>query len=129
MRALFNEADAGPIADVEVGMQVVDTTGARLGVVADLSMSDRSALTTQGNEFHPIGGQLRELLGVFSRDIVMEPRVREPVRTRLMRVGYLKIVAPGRSHRARYVRADRIAGVRGNCVELSVCDNEIDTEA
>jgi hypothetical protein len=128
MTALFNEVDAGPIADVQVGMQVVDAAGTRLGVVTDLSMSDRAAITTQGNEFHPIGGQLRQLLGVFSSGIVVEPRVREPVRTRLMRVGYLKMIGPGRTH-SRYVRADRIARVRDNCVELLVRDKEIDAEA
>jgi hypothetical protein len=127
MTALFNEVDAGPIADVMVGMQVLDAAGKQLGVVTDLSMSDRAAITTHGNEFHPIGGQLRRLVGVFSSDIVVEPRVREPVRTRLMRVGYLKIVGPGRS-RSRYVRADRIARVRDNRVELSVRDKEIDAE-
>jgi hypothetical protein len=128
MTALFNEVDAGPIADVQVGMQVVDAAGTRLGVVTDLSMSDRAAITTRGNEFHPIGGQLRQLVGVFSSGIVVEPRVREPVRTRLMRVGYLKMSGPGRSH-SRYVRADRIARVRDSCVELLVRDKEIDAEA
>jgi hypothetical protein len=129
MTVLFNEVDAGPIATVQVGMKVVDATGTQVGIVKDLSMSDPAAVTTRGDELHPIGGQLYRLVGIFSRDLGLEPRVREPVRTRLTRVGYLKIVGPGRAHGTRYVRADRIASVHDDRVELSIQDKEIDSEA
>ena len=50
----------------------------------------------------------------------MEPRVAEPLRTRLMRDGLQKLAAPGLLCHHRYVRADRIARVREGQVKLAV---------
>jgi hypothetical protein len=120
MSALFSTVYAGPIAGVEIGMPVVDVDGIPLGVVEYLNMSDPEAVTTEGNRLEPIGGWLRDLAGVLTGGNIMEPRVPEPLRTRLNRTGFIKLAAPGLLHHHRYVRADRIAQVRDGRVELSV---------
>ena len=128
MKALFSPIGAGPIADVEIGMQVVDVAGSELGFVRDVSISDPDAITTEGNEFRALGGQLAQLLSVVSSDVILEPRVREPLRTRLMRIGFIKVVGHGPGAKSHYVRADRIARVHGGRVELSVYLDDVDTE-
>jgi hypothetical protein len=79
-----------------------------------------SAVTTEGNQLVPVGGWLRDLASAVTGDSVLEPLVPEPLRTRLVRIGYIKLAAPGLLHHHRYVRADRIARVREGRVELAV---------
>jgi hypothetical protein len=91
-------------------------------------VSDPDAITTEGNEFRTLGGQLARFLNVLSGDVTLEPRVREPLRTRLMRIGFIKVVAHGPGAKSHYVRADRIARVHDHRVELSVGVEDVDTE-
>ena len=128
MKAVFNSTCAGPIADVEVGMPVVDVAGTELGFVSDVSISDPGAITTEGNEFRVLGGQLAHLLSALSSDISFEPRLREPVRTRLVRIGFIKVAGHRPGAKSHYVRADRIARVHDGRVELSVHVDDVDTE-
>ena len=120
MSTLFNAIDPGPIVRVELGMPVVDVDGTPLGVVEYLDMSDPEAVTTEGNRLLPAAGWMGDLATALTGDNVLEPQVPEPLRTRLMRTGYLKLAAPGFLHHHRYVRADRIARVREGRVELAV---------
>jgi hypothetical protein len=60
MKALFKPTGAGLIADVEVGMPVIDVAGSELGCVSDLRISDPGAITAEGNEFRVLGGQLAD---------------------------------------------------------------------
>jgi len=120
MSRLFSTVDAGPVAGVEIGMPVVDVDGTALGVVEYVDMSDPGAVTTDGNRLEPIGGWLRDLAAVITGGAIMEPLVPEPLRTRLVRTGFIKLAAPGLLHHHRYVRADRIARVRDGRVELAV---------
>ena len=128
MQTLFRPNMTGPIADVEVGMPVLDLAGNEVGTVRDVSMSDPEAITTEGNELRPLGGQLARFLSVLSSDITIEPRVREPLRTRLLRIGFIKVVGHGAGHKVHYVRADRIARVADGRVELSVDNDDVDAE-
>jgi hypothetical protein len=128
MKALFTPTGAGPVADVEVGMPVVDAAGSELGFVRDVSIGDSDAVTTEGNELRALGGWLARYLSVVSSDVSLEPRVREPLRTRLMRIGFIKVVGHGPMARSHYVRADRIARVHDGRVDLSVSVDDVDTE-
>ena len=120
MSRLFSTVDGGPIVGVEIGMPVVDVDGTPLGVVEYVDMSDPGAVTTEGNRLEPIGGWLRDLAAVITGGAIMEPLVPEPLRTRLVRTGFIKLAAPGLLHHRRYVRADRIARVRDGRVELAI---------
>jgi hypothetical protein len=117
---VFNGVDPGPIAGVEIGMPVIDVDGTPLGAVEYLDMSDPEAVTTEGNRHLPAAGWMGDLAAAFTGDNVMEPHVPEPLRTRLVRIGYIKLAAPGVLHHHRYVRADRIARVYEGRVELTV---------
>jgi nucleotide-binding universal stress UspA family protein len=118
--APFDTIDAGPIAGVEIGMPVVDVDGSKLGIVEYLDMSDPDAVTTEGNRLIPPRGWARYMASAWAGGNTLEPLVPEPLRTRLMRIGYIKLAAPGVLRRHRYVRADRIARVREGRVELTV---------
>jgi hypothetical protein len=120
MSTLFNVVDPGPIVGVEIGMPVVDVEGTPLGVVEYLDMSDPEAVTTEGNRLLPAAGWMRDLAAALTGDNVMEPHVPEPLRTRLVRIGYIKLAAPGLLCHQRYVRADRIARVCAGRIELTV---------
>lgn len=120
MSSPFNTIDAGPIAGVEIGMPVVDVDGRSLGVVEYLDMSDPGAATTEGNQLMPPAGWMRYVASAWAGGNTLEPLVPEPLRTRLMRIGCIKLAAPGLLHQHRYVRADRIAQVREGRVELTV---------
>ena len=120
MSAPFNTIDAGPIAGLEIGMSVVDVDGSSLGVVEYLDMSDPDAVTTEGNRLMPPAGWMRYVASAWAGGNTLEPLLPEPLRTRLMRIGYIKLAAPGLLHLHRDVRADRIAQVREGQVELKV---------
>jgi len=128
VKTVFNAVDPGPIAGVEIGMPVVDVDGTPLGVVEYLDMSDPEAVTTDGNRLMPTVGWMGDLASALTGDNVMEPHVPEPLRTRLVRIGYIKLAAPGLLHHQNYVRADRIARVHAGRVELTVRAEDVARE-
>ena len=71
---------------------------------------------------------MRNLAAALTGDNVMEPLVPEPLRTRLVRIGFIKLAAPGLLHHHRYVRADRIARVCEGRVELTVRAEDVTHE-
>jgi len=116
MNEPFNPADVGALDQVQPKMKVVDADGVELGSVEDISMSDAGAITTAGEDF----GRSEGILGGRGWIGGREPRVREPLRTRLLRIGYIKLAGHNLPHHQRYVRADCIARVENGRVELSV---------
>jgi|SRR6266536_5127133 len=112
-------AHASPIELVHEGMTVVDSAGKKVGTVEGLKMGDPGAATEQGNELQDQGllGDIAEALGGDER----EPDVPGPIRTRLLRSGYIKVDSPGfLIETDRYVAADQIASVTGDTVRLRV---------
>ena len=126
--SLLSPVDTEPIAHVEPGMLVVDSKGVTLGIVEDFSMSDPEAVTVEGNQIQSAPGWWDDVARVFGGQDFLEPRVAEPLRTRLERTGFLKLAGPGLLHHERYVRADRIARVRDGRVELSVPKERVNSE-
>jgi hypothetical protein len=118
------DARKNPIEAVQEGMPVVDRAGRRIGTVELVRMGDPGAATTRGSEQGGTG-----LIGAMVDAVTgSEPEVPEPLRSRLVRAGYLKIDGPGLGDADRYVRADRIASVDGGTVRLSVAAEELATE-
>jgi hypothetical protein len=128
MSAVFSPLAAAPIEQVEIGMPVMDSAGTPIGTVEDVNMNDPDAVTAAGNEFRPVSGWLGDLARAFSTDDGLEPHIREPMRTRFVRIGYLKLSAPGRMHHGRYVRADRIARVENGRVELALTSDQLNCD-
>jgi hypothetical protein len=96
------------MTQIREGMQVVDDSGAKVGVVAELKMGDPSAITPAGQRSHDMG------FGTF------EQRVPEHLAARLLRTGYIKIKRGGIFRRDAYAGADEIADVRDDVVTLAV---------
>ena len=101
---------------IHEGMRVVDANGEEIGKVADLQMGDPDAVTVsdepQPGFFAPI----------FGGD---EPDVAEPMRSQLLRVGYVKVDGKGLIHTDRYLTAAVIGRVTGETVHLTVAKDSL----
>ncbi|MFP5346094.1 MAG: hypothetical protein ACLGIA_03575 [Actinomycetes bacterium] len=108
------------IDDVEPGMRVVDADGQEVGTVVDVKMGDPAAATAQGEE--PLtGGSLLDTVSLTGT----EPDVPEEMRSRLLRLGFLKIDGKGLFTGDLFVAADRVDRVEGDTVRLSVGKDEV----
>lgn len=119
---VFSTPDLGPIEQVRQGMQVIDSTGAELGKVELVKMGD-PARTSLGADAPRDGGFLQGVAEVFGHE--SEPDVPEGLRDRLMRVGFIKVDGKGLATSARYVMADKIAGVSGDAVRLKISKDQM----
>jgi hypothetical protein len=100
------------IERVQEGMHVIDADGKDIGSVQSLKMGDPEALTTEGNEPTVSAGYIP-----LTTD-ADEPAVPEPLRSDLLRVGYVKVDGPDLFDNDRYLRADVIERVEGDKVYL-----------
>ena len=87
-------------------------------------MSDAGAITTAGEDV----GRSQGIFGGKGWIGGREPRVPEPLRTRLLRIGYIKLDGHDLPHHQRYVRGDCIARVDNGRVELSVRKEDLAAE-
>src|SRR5688500_481828 len=97
---------------VHEGMRVIDAKGDDIGYVAHFKMGDPEALTTKGNEPTVSAGYIP------LSDDADEPEVPEPIRSDLLRVGYIKVDGPDLFDTDRYLRADVVERVEGEKVFL-----------
>ena len=97
---------------VQEGMRVIDANGEDIGYVAHFKMGDPEALTTAGNEPTVSAGYIP-----LSSD-ADEPEVPEPIRSDLLRVGYIKVDGKGLLDYDRYLRADVVERIDGEKVYL-----------
>jgi hypothetical protein len=116
--ALFNR--------IQEGMHVMDASGEDIGRVDLIRMGDPQATTaTAGNEDRgstPLDF-VAEAFGAES-----EPDVPEPLRSRLVREGYLKLDSANLLEADRYVPANYVRGVTNERVELNVRKQELARE-
>jgi hypothetical protein len=115
-----------PISHVHEGMRVVDAVGEEVGKVQFVRMGDPEAITTEGNEGRPT-----ELMGKIASAVLpeeREPDVPEPLRTRLLRTGYVKIDGPDLRDTDRYASSTQVREVSGDTVLLSVARRQLPVE-
>ncbi len=107
------------IAQVRPGMTVVDATGEELGTVDYVRMGDPGAAT--------VGADLPADPGFFEAIFAghSEPDLPEPLRSRLLRLGFIKIDGAGWIDTDRYVTADFIDRVSGDTVTLTATKHSI----
>ncbi|CAA9559278.1 MAG: hypothetical protein AVDCRST_MAG19-1669 [uncultured Thermomicrobiales bacterium] len=105
----------GIINAVRPGMRVVDASGEELGTVDDVKMGDPGAAT--------VGADMLAEPGLFGADA--EPDVPEPLRSRLLRFGYVRIDVKGWFDTDRYLTADLIGRVSGDAVILTVAKDRV----
>jgi len=111
-----------PLNAVQTGMHVIDARGEDVGQVDQIHMGDADAVTTAGNEDRSptLLDRAAEALGAEA-----EPDVPEPLRSRLVREGYLKLDSSRLLEADRYVPADYVRGVSDGKVQLSVRREEL----
>ena len=109
---------SGPIGMVREKMKVVDANGDELGKVDYVHLGDPQAATTAGQTMDVTGNSLVEDAAMAFGGGV-EPSVDEPLRSQLLRTGFVKIDGKGWFGSDRYVPADQIASVSGDTVTLS----------
>ncbi|HET7055721.1 MAG TPA: hypothetical protein VFI12_04610 [Thermomicrobiales bacterium] len=121
-----NTGDAGPIEKVHKGMHVVDAAGDDIGRVEFVKMGDPQAATI-GADADTRDGLAENFAEIFGWD--GEPDLPPALAARLMRVGFIKIDSKGLFAKDRYVAADRIAGVSGDTVRLTVNKDDMAEES
>jgi uncharacterized protein YrrD len=115
----------GGIKEVMEGMRVLDASGEELGKVEIVKIGDPEAVTV-GADMPREGGIIEDIAEAFGG--VEEPAVPEPLRSRFLRSGYIKIDGKGWIDTDRYVSAEHIAGVTGDTVTLTLPKDQILSE-
>jgi hypothetical protein len=110
------------IERVQEGMHVFDADGVDIGAVQSLKMGDPEAVTTAGNEPTVSAGYVP-----LTSD-ADEPDVPEPLRSDLLRVGYIKIDGRDLFDHDRYVRADVLERIDGDKVYLRLPKSRLAAE-
>lgn len=98
-------------------MRVIDSAGEEIGTVQLVRMGDPDAVTTEGEDSTG-GGLLGGVADAFGFED--EPDLPGTLRRCLLHLGLVKVDGHGLFSKDRYVRADRVAGVSGQTVHLSV---------
>lgn len=136
-RSMGGEAGSGPMTRVTEGMSVVDANGEELGRIESVVMGDATAATTAGQEYAaepdpdlvvgaPAGsasttagaGVVAGLGGIFGGGD--GPDLAEPMRSQMLRAGYVKIDGKGWFGSDLYASADQVADVSNGVVRLNV---------
>jgi hypothetical protein len=118
----FNDS----MSRVERGMRVIDARGDEVGKVDLVRMGDAEAVTTAGNDGSPT-----DLMGRVAQAVLpdeREPDVPEPLRTNLLRTGYMKIDGPDLRDTDRYASSEQVREVSGDTVRLKVARDALATE-
>ena len=102
-------SDPGPLAQVREGMRVVDTSGDEVGVVKDVRMGDKEAVTDSGESTQDVG--------LFSG--TEDTGLSEQARHRLARTGFVQISKSGIMSGSVYAAGDEVARVEDDVVHLS----------
>jgi hypothetical protein len=121
----FNRSETSPLGRIREGMHVVDEAGNDVGRVEYVQMGDEGATTTAGNEERSRGP-----LGVVAEAVggEREPDVPEPLRSRLVRSGYIKVDGPNLLDTDRYVSSEHVREVSGDRVRLDIRKDEMAPE-
>lgn len=113
-----------PIERVQKGMNVFDPTGERLGEVEYVQMGDARAATSPADRDQTPGF----IEAVVEAVTGPEPDVPQPLRSRLLRTGYIKVDGPGLTDRDRYVPAGYIDRIEADRVWLTHTIHDIPRE-
>jgi len=122
---MHSNVNSATIARVQEGMRVVDATGEDIGKVAYVKMGDPDAVTTQGNE-RTTTGLTERFAEVVAPD--GEPDMPEPLRTNLLRTGFIKIKGHGLFSKDHYVSSERVRDVSGDDVRLDVAKDSLEKD-
>lgn len=115
----------GDVNQIREGMRVIDAAGDEIGEVKSVSFGDPQAATTEGEEIDTGNTFVDDLVTPFAGGGDLD--VAEPARSRLLRMGYVKIDGKGWFDKDRYARMDEVAGVSGDEIRLRVGKDQLVT--
>jgi hypothetical protein len=110
------------------GMKVVDAAGDEVGKVAYIKMGDPDAATVDEASVDDRPGLIADI-GEALTVTGTEPDVPDPLRSQLLREGFVRIDAKGWFTGDRYVAASQIAGVSSDTVRLTVTKDALAKES
>src|SRR5262245_41876376 len=118
-----------PLEQVTEGMKVVDAAGAEIGTVEFISMGDPGAATSEGNDIRYSQGNLLTDIAEAISDELPEPQLPEPLRSRFLIAGFIKIDGGGLGDSDWYASSDMLQGVSEDTVRLKVGKDALAEEA
>lgn len=104
---------------VRIGMTIVDVAGEEVGTVEDVNMGDAGTPSSGAGVpvEHGLAAALLAALG--------EPYAPEPLRRRLLRLGYVKVGGKGGDNTASYLTTDVIGWLAGDTLGLTVRQEDL----
>lgn len=110
-------------ADIREGMDVYDSTGARIGKVEDFMASDEDP-ATPAPEVVDVGDADRvpqgDLAHILARAFAPDDALPREVQEKLLREGFVRIDAAGLFAADRYITPDQIASASEDRLTLTV---------
>ena len=109
-----------PLSFIHEGMSVVDRNGKSIGSVDWVKMTDQNPDTARTEQLHADAADRDPTLIDIVAEAFRVDEIPDPLKTRLMREGFVRMDADGLLASDRYILPDQIAIVTGNRVILDV---------
>lgn len=110
-----------PLQDIRVGMKVFDSQGHHIGKVDNLKFPENAiAPDAEVAEVDDVIDDRDESIVDIIADAFGHEEIDEPLRSRLLREGYIHIDASGLFASDRFVLPEQISGLNAEGVQLNV---------
>ncbi len=110
-----------PLQDIRVGMKVFDSQGHHIGKVDDLKFPENAiAPGAEVAEVDDVIDDRDDTIVDIIADAFGREEVGEPLRSRLLREGYIHLDASGLFASDRFVLPEQISGLNAEGVQLNV---------
>ena len=110
-----------PLQDIRVGMKVFDSHGHHIGKVDDLKFPENAiAPGAEVAEVDDVIDDRDDTIVDIIADAFGREEVGEPLRSRLLREGYIHLDASGLFASDRFVLPEQISGLNAEGVQLNV---------
>jgi hypothetical protein len=107
--------------DIRIGMKVFDSEGHHIGKVDNLKFPENAiAPDTEVAEVDDVVDERGDTIVDVIADAFGHEEIEEPLRSRLLRDGYIHLDANGLFASDRYVLPEQIAGLNAEGIELNV---------
>ncbi|WP_336057689.1 hypothetical protein [Nitratireductor sp. CH_MIT9313-5] len=108
--------------DIHKGMRVEDVHGHEIGTVEWVHLSDENPDTAQTETVtaDPIGNERKSSFVDLILDAFRTDEIPQVLHERMLREGFIRLDADGLFAADRYVLAEQVASVAGDCVKLNV---------
>lgn len=108
--------------DIHKGMRVEDVHGDEIGTVEWVHLSDENPNTVQAETAtaDPLNNERKSSFVDLILDAFRTDEIPQVLHERMLREGFIRLDADGLFAADRYVLAEQVASVAGDCVKLNV---------